>query len=142
MLLKAMTPEQLFESLMTATQAKVGQSKASRTKLREEWLAKLVLNFGDDEGNETSFNGTVIQALLLMNGQDINAAIMDKDIGTVALVLKRRAYSANAARAAMTDLYLASLNRPPSAAEFAKILTPKMYVLPLSGPQRDPAAFC
>jgi hypothetical protein len=141
MLLKAMTPEQLFDSLMTATQAKVGQSKASKTKLREQWLAKLVLNFGDDEGTETSFNGTVVQALLLMNGQDINDAIMDKDIGTVALVLKRRAYSANAARGAMTDLYLAALNRPPSQAEFAKILNPRMYVLPQSGPQRDPAAF-
>jgi hypothetical protein len=141
MLLKAMTPEQLFDSLMTATQAKVGQSKASKAKLRENWLARLVLNFGDDEGNETSFNGTVIQALLLMNGQDINDAIMDKEVGTVAVVLKKRAYSANAARGAMTDLYLAALNRPPSAAEFARILNPRMYLLPKSGPPRDPAAF-
>jgi hypothetical protein len=141
MLLKAMTPEQLFDSLMTATQAKVGQSKAGKAKLREQWLTKLVLNFGDDEGNETSFNGTVIQALLLMNGQDINDAIMDKDIGTVAVVLKMRAYSANAARGAMRDLYLAALNRPPTAVEFAKILNPAMYTLPRSGAPRDPAAF-
>jgi hypothetical protein len=141
MLLKAMTPEQLFDSLMTATQAKVGQSKTSKAKLREQWLTKLVLNFGDDEGNETSFNGTVIQALLLMNGQDINDAIMDKDIGTVAVVLKKRAYSPNAARGAMIDLYLAALNRPPTAVEFAKILNPAMYTLPRSGAPRDPAVF-
>jgi len=141
MLLKAMSPEQLFDSLMTATQAKVGQAKATKAKLREDWLAKLIQNFGDDEGNETSFNGTVIQALLLMNGQDINSAIMDKDVGTVAVVLKKRAYSANAARGAMTDLYLAALNRPPTPAEFTKILNPTMYTLPRSGVPRDAAAF-
>jgi hypothetical protein len=127
MLLKAMSPEQLFESLMVATMAKVGQSKQSRQELREEWLNKLIVNFGDDEGNETSFNGTVVQALMLMNGQDINQAIMDKDNGTVAAVLKKRAFSATAARDAMKDLYLAALNRPPTPAEYTRILTPKMY---------------
>ena len=35
-------------------------------------MGKLVVNFGDDEGNELNFNGTVVQALLMMNGRDIN----------------------------------------------------------------------
>jgi hypothetical protein len=135
MLLKAMTPEQLFDSLMTATDAKAGQARDSRLKLRQAWLDRLVLNFGDDEGRETSFNGTVIQALLLMNGQDINAAIMDKENGTVAAVLSKRAYSVNGAPKAMTDLYLAALNRRPTAQEFSKFLAPAMIRLP-----RVPAA--
>src|SRR5207249_10277496 len=42
MQLKSMSPEQLFESLMTATDAKVGQSKETRMALREEWLDKLI----------------------------------------------------------------------------------------------------
>ena len=42
---------------------------------RETWFKKLVVNFGNDEGEEGSYSGTVIQALLLMNGQDINNAI-------------------------------------------------------------------
>src|SRR5205807_7081138 len=120
-----MSPEQLFESLMSATQAKVGQAKESKLKLQEEWLDKLIVNFGDDEGNEGSFNGTVVQALLLMNGQDINTAIMDKENGTVAAVLKRRQATANGARLAMSDLFLAALNRLPTDGEHKRIRDPK-----------------
>ncbi len=127
MLLKAMTPEQLFESLMTATQAKVGQNSQAKAKLREEWLDKLIVNFGNDEGEEGSFNGTVIQALMLMNGQDINTAITDKDTGTVANVIRKRSASQKALQEAMKDLYLAALNRPPRADEYAKVLNPKMW---------------
>jgi len=113
MLLKPMTAEQMFDSLMTATQAKVAGSKDDRVALRESWLDLLSANFGNDEGEETSFNGTVVQALLLMNGQDINKAIMDQNNGTVAAVLKKRAFSKDAAPAAIEELYLAALSRPP-----------------------------
>jgi hypothetical protein len=127
MLLKAMSPEQLFESLMLATQSKAAASTDARKKLREQWLGKLVLNFGDDEGNEVSFNGTVVQALMLMNGEEINKAIMDKDYGTVANVLKERGITP---AKAMDRLYLAALNRPPTQAEYRRILSPKMYLMP------------
>ncbi|MFO0964024.1 MAG: DUF1549 domain-containing protein [Gemmataceae bacterium] len=135
MLLKSMTPEQLFESLMTATDAKVGQSKESRVALREEWLNRLIVNFGDDEGNEGNYNGTVVQALLLMNGDDINKAITDKDNGTVAIALKKwgpvaRTNLKGALRGAVNDLFLAALNRPPRAEEVNRILADKMVELP------------
>jgi hypothetical protein len=124
MLLKSMGPEQLFESLMIATMAKAGtQSKEARQALREQWLNKLVSNFGDDEGNELNFNGTVVQALMLMNGQDINNAIMDRENGTVAHVLKAYGRQGQAgARAAMDYLFKAGLNRPPTAGEYKDIL--------------------
>ncbi len=140
MVLKAMTPEQLFDSLMTATEAKVSQAKASKAQLRQAWLDKLIVNFGDDEGNEGSFNGTVVQALLLMNGSDINNAIMDKETGTAALVMKTYPPS-NAAMAAkaMDILFKAALNRPPTRREISKILDPRMYALRL--PNRDAVAF-
>jgi len=66
MLPKAMSPEELFESLMIAT----GQTmtKDEKSKRRADWLGNLISNFGDDEGNEVSFNGTVVQALMMMNG--------------------------------------------------------------------------
>jgi hypothetical protein len=134
MLLKAMTPEQLFESLMVATQSKAAQANEDRKKLRKEWMEKLVLNFGDDEGNETTFNGTVIQALMLMNGQEINQAIMDKEYGTVANVLKQRGITP---QAAMRSLYMAALNRPPTNAEYQRILSPRMITLPKLAPPRD-----
>jgi len=140
MLLKAMTPEQLFESTMTATQAQAGQTKDGRQNLREKWLNKLVLNFGDDEGNEITFNGTVVQALLLMNGEDINKAIMDKERGTVASVLRRRPFFLPAARGAVVELYLAALNRPPTTAELNRILSPNMINMPRVA-ARDQTAF-
>lgn len=130
MLLKAMTPEQLFESLMVATEAKVGQTKESKAEKRQEWLDRLIQNFGDDEGNEGSYSGTVVQALLLMNGRDINDAINDQENGTVAHVIKTRKASPTALKDAMKDLYLAALNRPPRADEYARVLSKDMVRLP------------
>jgi hypothetical protein len=135
MLLKAMSPEQLFESLMLATQSKAAAAREDRKKLREQWLSKLVQNFGDDEGNEITFNGTVVQALMLMNGEEINKAIMDKEYGTVANVLKQPNITP---RKAMEQLYLAALNRPPTEAEYRRILSPRMLLMPRVRPPRTP----
>jgi hypothetical protein len=134
MLLKAMTPEQLFESIMIATQPKV--AKSDQMAMREAWLGKLVLGFGNDEGLETTFNGTVIQALMLMNGAEINKFIMDKENGTVSKVLKYDSRG-NAAKA-VNILYLTALNRPPSTAELNKILNFKMIALPRVPPPKTP----
>jgi hypothetical protein len=139
-LLKAMTPEQLFESLMVATQAQAAKTRENKKKLREAWMRKLIVNFGDDEGNEANFNGTVIQALLMMNGQEINTAVMDQQFGTVALAIKARAGTSGALRHVMADLFLAALNRPPTEAEYQRLLSPKMQVLPRT-PNRDQAAY-
>ncbi|MFO0865583.1 MAG: DUF1549 domain-containing protein [Gemmataceae bacterium] len=128
MLEKPMTPEQMFESMMTATA--VQSSKADRAETKERWLDKLVLNFGNDEGEEGSFSGTIVQALILMNGEDINKAISDEKVGTVAAVLKKRAFSRTAASDAMNDLFLAALNRPATKAEIAKFTDPKIFNLP------------
>ena len=122
MLLKSMSPEQLFESLMTATASKIGGDKQAKHELRTKWLDSLVLNFGNDEGEEGSFSGTVVQALMLMNGDDINKAIMDQNIGTVANVLREKGINAGA----IGKLYLAALNRPPTATELAALTSPKM----------------
>lgn len=134
MLLKAMTPEQLFESLMVATDSREGQTKDQRAEAREKWLNKLVVNFGDDEGSEGSFNGTVVQALLMMNGQEINTAIMDGKSGTVSSVIRKygKALGTNpsARKSAMTQLYLAALNRPPTDRELAHVLSPQVVTMP------------
>jgi Protein of unknown function (DUF1549)/Protein of unknown function (DUF1553) len=118
MLLKAMTPEQLFESLITATQAEMFESKQKRAELRKQWLKDLTTNFGDDEGNEVTFNGTVVQALLLMNGGNLNNAIASKDKGTVAQAVEMK----RGVRGTMDQLYLAALNRLPTPREAGHIL--------------------
>ena len=105
-------PDQRLDHVLVkwglATQARVGQNKAQKTDLREKWLRRLIVNFGDDEGSEGSFNGTVVQALLMMNGEDINRAITDREFGTVAVILKRRGVTP---RSAMHEVR-ASRSRP------------------------------
>jgi hypothetical protein len=116
MLPKAMSPEELFESLMVATGS---QNKEQKKELRGRWLDNLISNFGDDEGNEVSFNGTVVQALMMMNGNDLNAAIAPgKEEGNVAKIAKE--YRGNG-KAVIRELYLLTLNRPPSTKEVETI---------------------
>jgi hypothetical protein len=117
MLLKALSPEQLFESLMVATKAEQAESAEEKKKLRDSWLKNLISNFGDDEGNEVNFNGTIVQALMMMNGDDINKAIARADKGTVALAMK----NARTPDAIITEVYLAALNRPPHKNELALV---------------------
>jgi hypothetical protein len=118
MLLKVMSPEQLFESLMVATKAEAAETSEGKKRLRDQWLGSLITNFGDDEGNEVSFNGTVVQALMMMNGQDINRAITNREKGTLADIIRKRRGTGGAM---VRDLYLATLNRPPTPLEVAKI---------------------
>jgi hypothetical protein len=72
-----------------------------------EWLRDFTINFGDDEGNEATFNGTVVQALLLMNGQRLNEAV-DKSLPVKV---------ATAANKPLDVLFLTALSRPPTAKE-------------------------
>jgi hypothetical protein len=118
LLLKSMTPEQLFESLIVATQAETFMPKEARDNLRKAWLKDLTTNFGDDEGNEATFSGTVVQALLMMNGGYLNNALSSK--GHLVNLVKK-----GSATAILDYLYLAALNRPPSSAEASRIL--KIY---------------
>jgi hypothetical protein len=126
--LKAMSPEQLYESLQVATN-RVNAGTGGNN--RQAWIDRLVQNFGDDEGNEVTFNGTVVQALLMMNGQDINNAINNGQ-GTVAQALKNN----QSPRGVMNDLFLAALNRRASDQEF-KVITEKFR---MRIPERDAAA--
>jgi hypothetical protein len=114
MVLKSMSPEQLFESLMTATKAEAGETKDAKKEAKRKWLDSLISNFGDDEGNEVNFNGTVVQALMMMNGPDINDAIGRPDKGTVALALKKHG---DKPAAVIRELFLATLNREPTGKE-------------------------
>jgi len=115
MLLKNMTPEQLFESLIVATGT---DESLETTKQRREWLQKLTVNFGDDEGNEVTFNGTILQALMLMNGRDLNQQIIKNPNGTV-LKAWQKAQKNNGRM--LDELYMAALSRHPTGAEIAAI---------------------
>lgn len=123
--LKAMSPETLFDALAHATQSEAVTSKdpARRRTLRDQWLGKLVRNFGDDEGNELTFNGTIVQALLMMNGKELNDEVKRKDTGVVAETMKRHAKKQGEAffTAVVDDLFLVSLNRHANKTEMATL---------------------
>jgi len=116
MMLKAMSPEQLLESLIVATRPSAAKDEKELTKFRADWMSRLVVNFGDDEGNEGNFSGTVVQALLMMNGRDINQAI-SKESGTV-----QRAMKFTKGKETTDYLFLATLNRPATPKEYQQIL--------------------
>jgi hypothetical protein len=118
MVMKAMSPEQLLESLMTAAKLEGAESQTGKKKLKDQWLNALITNFGDDEGNEVNFNGTVVQALMMMNGKDINDAIARKEKGAVAQAI----FGKSTEKAAINELYLTALNRPPTDKEYRTIL--------------------
>jgi hypothetical protein len=69
MLVKPLTPEQLFDSLLTATAAHKAGGDADRDRRRGQWLDQFVFAFGNDEGEEGTFQGTIPQALMMMNGE-------------------------------------------------------------------------
>ena len=112
MQLKAMTPEQLVDSIMQATRAHAtARTHAEKRRILEEWLDQFVTNFGDDEGNEVTYNGTVVQALMMMNGNRLNEAIRNRAGTTLAKAM-------TLPPAARLDfLYLSALGRPPTSAE-------------------------
>jgi hypothetical protein len=113
MLAKPMSPEQLLESLIVAARPNAPAADAAR--FRADWMARLLINFGDDEGNEGNFSGTVRQALDLMNGQDINQAI--RTSSTV-----QRALQFEKGKEAMDHLFLATYSRPATDQEYRQIV--------------------
>lgn len=110
MLLKTMSPEELVESIFTATnyiQMRYARNPQARRDTEAEWLRDFTVNFGDDEGNEASFNGTVVQALLLMNGPKLNDAVNISQTVKAAIESNRP----------LDVLYLAALSRLPTNKE-------------------------
>jgi Protein of unknown function (DUF1549)/Protein of unknown function (DUF1553) len=77
MYLKLFTSEQLYDSLLIATDAdKAGRGYDAAQRQRGAWLRQFVQAFGTDENNEvTTFDGTIPQALLLMNGALVSSAV-------------------------------------------------------------------
>jgi hypothetical protein len=112
MALKAMSPEVLYLSILKATGSEAKSTEVKEN--RQDFLGKLVRQFGDDEGNEQLFNGTVVQALLLMNGREINDEI--KKGQTIDKAMKRyealmKSSPAKYEEEVIDDIYLSVLGR-------------------------------
>ncbi len=115
--LKSMNAEQLYDSLIIATNAhKSGQSSWEQSESkRQEWLQQFVLAFGTDENDEaTTFDGTIPQALMMMNGELVRSALSGQKGSTLGDIL-------NDPRGKEGDkirrLYHATLGRNPTTRE-------------------------
>jgi hypothetical protein len=144
MLLKSMSPEQLVDSIFTATNAqRTKSSREERQRTYEEWLRDFTVNFGDDEGNEATFNGTVVQALLLMNGARLNSAVKSVPGSTVNKamtynpLLPMQAPRSYSHEGRLNYLYLSALTRYPTSEEVDLIYR---RLLATTSRDKDPTA--
>ena len=117
MYVKSMEAEQLYDSLIVATNAhRSGRASWSQAeRQRATWLRQFVIAFGTDEGDEaTTFNGTIPQALMMMNGELVrNATSADK--GSYLREILETPRATDTTR--ISKLYMSTLSRLPSSRE-------------------------
>ncbi len=116
MYVKSMEAEQLYNSLIVATNAhksgRVDYEEAERR--RNRWMQQFVTTFGTDENDEaTTFNGTIPQALMMMNGELVQDAISCEPGSFLHGLLTGPGNDASK----INRLYLAALTRKPTRAE-------------------------
>ena len=116
--LRQMRPEELYQSLLTATAADEAEDngeKAARKK--DEWLSQFIIAFGTDEGDDaTTFNGSIPQVLMMFNGELIKQATATGKGG----FLDRVAASDMKNAAKIDLLYQAALARKPQGREISE----------------------
>lgn len=108
---RQMQAEELYDSLVAAAQiAKAGGSQADKEKARLAWLGQFSQSLKTDEGDEEhSFNGTIPQSLMMMNGELMQQAISAEH----SALLKRVAESKMQPHEKVEHLFLAAVARKP-----------------------------
>ena len=120
MTLKPMSPEQLFDSLIVATAAHKAGGGEDNTKRRDAWMGQFIFAFANDEGEEgSSFQGTIPQALMMMNGDLMEKAVGGKSGSFLRDLLDRAQLQSKGSMEAyvVNYLYLAALSRAPTSRE-------------------------
>jgi hypothetical protein len=111
---RQMQAEQLYESLLTATEADQASRTEDAAKTKDKWLAQFIIAFGTDEGDDsTTFNGSIPQALMMFNGELIKQATSTGKGG----FLDKVATSSMSPSQKIDVLYKAALGRVPAAKE-------------------------
>lgn len=113
---KSLNAEQLYDSLIIATNAhKSGVANWEQAeRQRQTWLQQFVVAFGTDENDEaTTFDGTIPQALMMMNGELVQTALAGAKGGLLNTVMADKGSDTEKVKM----LYSATLSRHPSAKE-------------------------
>lgn len=117
---KSMTAEQLYDSLIVATKADELPRALSHDmdRQRDEWIQQFILDYATEENDEAStFDGTIPQALLVMNGELVSAAVSSTPGTLLHDVVQDRGSENDKIR----RLSLAALSRYPTAKEMAAL---------------------
>lgn len=115
--LRQMQAEQLYESLLAATEgAERSGSYADQERVKNDWLQQFTRAFGTDEGGEaTSFNGTIPQVLMMFNGDMIKSATSTAEGGLIDKIAQSPMTSAQK----VETLFWKGLGRKPKGAELS-----------------------
>ncbi len=117
--LKSMQAEQMYDSLIVASSAhKSGQGGwGAQEEQRRKWMQQFVVAFENDENDEsTTFNGTIPQALMMMNSELMEKAC---SIERGSFLFESMSKPGSDAQK-IQDLYMAALSRKPTKAELGK----------------------
>ena len=119
MYVKTMQAEQLYDSLIVATNAHRtnGAGWDAQEQQRKRWMQQFIVAFDTDEADEaTTFNGSIPQALMMMNSDLIQKAVSAADGSFLLETLNRPGKDVQK----LQDLYLAALSRRPTRREVTK----------------------
>ena len=118
--LRQMRAEELYESLLVATQAAEARGNyEAQERAKSQWLQQFVTQFGTDEGDETtSFNGTIPQVLMMFNGGLVKQATDTKNGGFLSKVANSRLKP----RSKLEYLFKAAFGRKPTRKEADTLL--------------------
>ena len=118
--LKSMTAEQLYDSLAIATSPKQRgrASWADQGRTRDRWLQQFIFEYETEENDEaTNFQGTISQALMMMNSDLIESALSQRG-GTYLNELLREEMTETEK---IEKLCLSALSRYPTKNEIAAV---------------------
>lgn len=121
MYIKPLAPEQLFNSLMIATGVSSEElhRRGGSYTMREDWLQQFFTAVENEENGEIStFDGSLPQTLMMMNGQLVQRAIDPQHGEVLKQVVKDRSKSEIQR---IQELCLAALSRYPTKAELEAI---------------------
>jgi hypothetical protein len=113
---RALTPEQLYDSLILATGYHPERAKGAADSPRAEFLAP----FDDPNSQPVDFQASIQQALMMMNGKFTAEATSSPRSTTVAAVIENKRPRSLARR--IEDLYRVTLSRKPRPEETKRLL--------------------
>jgi hypothetical protein len=117
---RGLGPEQLFDSLETATGSRLAAVPGSDAAGRSEGpQARFLAEFEDVHESPAEAEATILQALMMMNGALVDEATRPEKSRTLAAAIGG---PSKAAAVAVEELYLAALSRRPRTEELHRLV--------------------